>query len=293
MSCPDCFRGGKATGEPKGEFKTLYGLQTYVAGGATIENISGSTIIYYPDAFGVDFINNKVLADAYAAGTGCRVLVPDIIPGGSMSSNVLPLMDQIMAPVSLFNIWGHIKRVFSTLRAMSYAVPFMYRAWPGYEVCNKACLEYARKVKADMPPSAKLGVCGFCWGGNQSLRVSAQPTFEGGSERLIDAQFCAHPSAIKAPNDIVNAVTKFKTAVAIAHASEDFGLPMQKIEESEAALRQAAGDGRGENGFNYEVKIYQGIGHGFAVRAVPGNKQEAVAADEAKEQAIAWFNKFL
>jgi dienelactone hydrolase len=203
------------------------------------------------------------------------------------------MMDQMMAPVSLFDIWGQIIRIATTLQVMWHVLPFMYRAWPGNAACNNASLDYARKVKADLSPGEKLGAAGFCWGGCQSLRVSAHPAVEGGSERLIDAQFCAHPSGIKLPDDIVNAVTKFKTPVVVAHAGNDHYISLKQIEESKAALRQRAGNGNGENGFNYEVKIYEGVGHGFSVRAAPGSKREEVAADEAKEQAIAWFKKWL
>ncbi|KAF2655314.1 hypothetical protein K491DRAFT_599141 [Lophiostoma macrostomum CBS 122681] len=292
MSCPDCFRGGRATGEPQGHIETLYGLPTYITGTSTASSTQ-STIIFYTDAFGLELVNNKVLADAYAIATGFRVLVPDIIPGGPMSPDVLTMMDQMGAPVSLFNTWGQIKRIAVTLQVMRLVLPFLYRSYPGYAACNKASLDYARKVKADLHPGAKLGAAGFCWGGNQSLRVSAQPAVEGGSERLIDAQFCAHPSGIKLPDDFVNAVMKFKTPVVVAHAENDSTLKTKQVEESEATLRQKVGNGQGENGFNYEIKIYKGVAHGFSVRAVPGNRKEEDGADEAKEQAIAWFKRWL
>ncbi|KAF1978117.1 alpha/beta-hydrolase [Bimuria novae-zelandiae CBS 107.79] len=104
MACPDCFRGGKAVGEPKGTMENLHGLPTYVAtpqGGSA----STSTILYLTDAMGLDLVNNKVLADAYASATGLRVLVPDIIPGGPMPASVLDTMDTIMKPVALFDIY--------------------------------------------------------------------------------------------------------------------------------------------------------------------------------------------
>jgi dienelactone hydrolase len=292
MACPDCFRGGKATGDPKGSITTLHGVETYIAGTPST-NTSPSTIIYFADAFGLSLVNNKLLADAYASATGFRVLVPNIIPGGPMSPDFMPIMDQVMAPVALTNVWGQVSRIFNFVRAMTYAVPFFYNAFPSYPSCRKACNEYARKVKAELPPGAKLGVAGFCWGGYHSLNLCALPAVEGGSERLVDAQFCAHPSGLKAPDDIVNAVIKFKSAVAVAHAKDDYALPTKKIEETEAILRQKAGRGDGENGFNYQIKIYEGVGHGFAVRAAPGNPKEADGADEAKAQAIAWFKKWL
>ncbi|KAF2712029.1 hypothetical protein K504DRAFT_464129 [Pleomassaria siparia CBS 279.74] len=292
MACPDCFRGGKATGEPQGSIATLYDVETYVAGTPS-STTSQSTIIYYTDAFGLALVNNKVLADAYALATGFRVLVPNVIPGGPMSPDVMPIMDQVMAPVSLFDVRGQVSRVFNVFRAMTYFVPFFYRAFPSSKASFTNSVDYARKVKAELPDGAKLGVAGFCWGGYQSINMCSLPAVEGGNGRLVDAQFCAHPSGLRVPDDIVNAVTKFKSAVAIAHAKDDFGLPTKNVEEAEAVLRQKAGSGDGENGFHYEIKVYEGVGHGFAVRAKPESPEEADGADEAKAQAIAWFKEWL
>jgi dienelactone hydrolase len=154
-------------------------------------------------------------------------------------------------------------------------------------------LGYARNVKADLPSGAKLGVAGFCWGGYQSIHLCAQPAVEGSSERLIDAQFCAHPSDLNVPTDILRAITEFKPAVAIAHVQDDWVLTTKKVEETEAILRQTVGRGEGQYWFNYQVKIYKDVGHGFAVTAKPGSSKEANGADEAKEQANTWFKKWL
>lgn len=292
MACADCFRGGKAVGDPIGEMTTIHGVKTYVAGKPG-SNTSQSTIIYYTDGFGIDLVNNKLLADSYATATGFRVLVPDIIPGGPMSADVMPIMDQIMSPVGTFDIPGQLFRAFKFFQAASYFLPFFWRAFPGSNAAFLPCLEFARKVKSELPPGAKLGLAGFCWGGYQSINLAAKATVEGGTEPLVNASFAAHPSALKAPDDIIKSVTTFKVPVAIAHAQEDFGMPTAKVEEAEAKLRQEVGRGEGEGGFNYQIKIYPKVGHGFAVRAKPGDQAEADGADEAKQQAIDWFKKFL
>ncbi|KAF2116761.1 dienelactone hydrolase [Lophiotrema nucula] len=292
MACPDCFRGGKATGDPIGDITTIHGLKTYVAGKPG-SNTSESTIIFYTDAFGLDLVNNKLLADAYATATGFKVLIPDIIPGGPMSPDVMPIMDEVMEPVGLLNVPGQLKRAFKFFQAVSYFAPFFWRAFPSSKNSFTPCLDFARKIKAELPQGAKLGVAGFCWGGYQSINLSAQTTTEGGSEKLIDASFSAHPSGLNAPADVINAITKLKTPVSIAHAEDDFALPTAKILEAEATLRQQVGAGDGANGVHYQIKVYPKVGHGFAVRAKPGSNEEADGADEAKEQAVEWFKKWL
>lgn len=84
MSCPDCFKGSVHTyAEPKGTLhEKLNGYKTYVSLPPSDTNPK-STIIFITDAFGLYLPNNKLLADHYAHATGCRVLVPDIIPGGA------------------------------------------------------------------------------------------------------------------------------------------------------------------------------------------------------------------
>jgi dienelactone hydrolase len=294
MSCPDCFKGGvhNHKGEPKGHEVELYGIRTYITG-PSLDSSSQSTIIYFCDAFGLDLINNKLLADRYAAGTGLRVLAPAVIPGGPVSIGVMNAMEVAFEPVTpWWNIWGYLKRlggIFTTMRLM---VPFFIRANPQQNKAWKPILEYTRNVKRDLAAGSKLGVCGFCWGGHPSTRLCAQSSVDSGTERLVDAQFCAHPSALKAPDDIVNAVTKFKVPYSMAIAAKDFVLKKTQVEETEAILRQKTESGD-HDGCQFEIKYYEGCQHGFAVRAKPGDKVQEKAADDACEQAIAWFKKWL
>jgi dienelactone hydrolase len=292
MACADCFRGGVVTGDPKGTIETLYGTTTYVT--KPQENLaSPSTIVYFTDAFGLNLVNNKDLADAYASAAGVRVLVPDIIPGGPMPAWVLDTMETAMGSVSLFDIPGQIKRILSLFSMLRQFVPFMYRARPTIPAISDACLDYARNVKADLPVEGKLGLAGCCWGGYLSINLCAHAAKEGGDTCLVDAAFAAHPSFISLPGNIVDSVLKFKTPLSIAHAEKDFGLKMSAIEETEAVMRQKAGNGEGENGYHYQIKTYKGVTHGFAVRAKPGAEVEVKAADEAKAQASEWFKKWL
>ena len=292
MACPDCFRGGRVTGKPKGTIQSLYGVPTYIAG-AQDTSPSDSTIIYFTDAFGLSLVNNKVLADAYASATGLRVLVPDIIPGGPVPASALDTMDAIMKPIAIFDLYGQVKRLLAVFTAVYHFVPFMYRARPTIPANIETCLTYARNVKADLTAGGKLGKAGFCWGGYFATNLCTETAVEGGEERLVDAAFTAHPSFLNAPDDIVQAVLKHKTPLSVAHAEHDVMMSTEKVEEAEAVLRQKAGSGDGENGYHYQVKIYKGVSHGFAVRAKQGDEGEGKAADGAKEQAVRWFKTWL
>lgn len=200
-------------------------------------------------------------------------------------------MDTFSDKVGTWDFWGQLRRIKAALTAAIYFIPFLMRANPPKAFAE--ALAYTRNVKADLPPGAKLGVAGFCWGGYQSTALSAEPAVEGGTEPLINAQFCAHPSALKTPDMIVDAVTKFKVPYSLAHADLDFNITTKIVEEIEAILRQKFGKGDGENGYNYDFRIYKECHHGFAARARPGDQVQIKGAEEAKLQAIEWFKRWL
>lgn len=268
MSCPDCFRGGVAVGTPSGTTESLHGFKTYIAKPQT--PTKKSTIILYTDAFGHLLPNNFLLADALSAKTGLTVLVPDIIPGGGMSPTILPLMDTFSSPDT-----GVLGKAWAIGRAMVHVIPFFMRASPQSEKCTEPCLQYAKAVRNELPEGGKLGVAGYCWGGFQALHCAKR----GG---LIDAVYIAHPSKFEAIQAVeaVNGGAK----VSFAHAEEDMALKMAVVEETKQAL---------EGNEAFELRVYEGCVHGFAVRATPGKEKEATAADEALEQAVAWFGRWL
>ena len=296
MSCAACFSGASATGTPKGSTSTLHGEQTYIALPASPAS-PARTIILYTDAFGLHLPNNLLLADALAARTHARVLVPDLIPGGGMAPGVLELMDTVMDKQT-----GVVKRGASLARAMADVVPFYWRAAPGKEACRVRCGAFARAVRAGMDEGkaeaegeGKLGVAGYCWGGSQGLWVAAQgrdgeSAEETKKERkgLVDALFVAHPARFATPQ-LVDAVTSYRTPVSFAHAGADMSLPAATLEATQSALAELAADG----GYVHEVKVYEECAHGFAVRTRPGNQKEVEAADGALTQAVEWFDKWL
>ncbi|KAF2009055.1 alpha/beta-hydrolase [Aaosphaeria arxii CBS 175.79] len=293
MSCPDCFRGSANihSGTPTGQDTTIHNLKCYIATPPN-PSPSTSTILFLPDAFGYEFINNRILADAYAAQTGFRVLIPDVIPGGACSTSVMLDMDHLDDPVKWWDVPRQLARAWAVVKLIFNFAPFLIRASP-YKT-YPAMLEFARKLKAESKAGGgKLGVCGFCWGGLPSTLLCKEPAVEGGSERLVDAHFTAHPSRVDAPGMIVEAVQKFKVPYSLAIGDNDFVMAKGEVEKTEAKLRQVVGKGDGENGFHYEVVTYPGCGHGFSVRAKLGDEVAAKGAEKALEQAVAWFKRWL
>lgn len=281
MACRDCFRGGihdHAT--PVGHMTTIHGISCYFSPAPNTP--STSKILYLCDGFGLALVNNKLLADRYAEATGFDVIAPDVPPGGGLDISALALTDTIGDPVAWYDIAGQLRRIWAVMRLLVVAVPFIAKRGQR-ETTKVTMIEFAGKLKADLAAGGKLGVAGFCYGGWLATKIC------NADEKLVDAAFTAHPSWLKTPDEIVDAVKK-GVPYSAALADKDLTLPIDKAEEIEAALRRL-GEPADKD---YEVKIYRGgIPHGFAVRARDGVKLQIEAEREACDQAVAWFKKHL
>jgi dienelactone hydrolase len=82
MSCPACFSGGVHEGTPTGEETTMHGRQVYIAKPLNGVQPKG-IVIFITDAFGWQFVNNKLLCDAYAHKGQFMVIMPDFFNGSS------------------------------------------------------------------------------------------------------------------------------------------------------------------------------------------------------------------
>ena len=301
MSCPECYRGTvhSHAGEAKGTEEIRHGKKCYVASPlstSTSTSTSTSVIIYLTDSFGLNLINAKLLADRFATETGCKVLVPDVIPGGGGPVSLMGYTEVRSEPVALWDVYGQLRRIAAAFAVAYYSIPLSIRilTWGAPKRAYHDIVLFARAVRKELPPGAKLGVVGFCWGGYGSTNLCKEPAVAGGSERLIDVQFCGHPYGLKVPDMIVDAVRTYKVPFSMAIGDRDRFFKKERVEMTEGALRQKTGSGEGEEGgYNYEVRVYKGCTHGFVVRANPADELETAAAEEARAQAVKWLRKYL
>ncbi len=131
---------------------------------------------------------------------------------------------------------------------------------------------------ADLP----VGTAGFCWGGKLVTLLCQDSEKASNGKSLVDAGFTAHPSGLTLPND-VEAVQK---PLSIANGTLDFQLTMPGVNQIQEVF------GKKEQG-RYEIVVYEGAKHGFAVRGNPKVERELKQGAEAEDQAIAWFTKWL
>lgn len=92
--------------------------------------------------------------------------------------------------------------------------------------------------------------------------------------------YTAHPSHIEETE-----LRQIQGPLAIAAAEEDQIFPAEKRHQSEAILQ--------ELGLPYQLNLYSGVKHGFAVRGDPSDRQIRFAKQSAFLQALEWFGEYL
>jgi len=81
ISCPDCFKGSERTdATPTDKVTTLHGLPTCIAEPSEGRSPKGIVVIV-PDAFGWEFVDNRLLVDEYARTGYFTVYLPDFMDG--------------------------------------------------------------------------------------------------------------------------------------------------------------------------------------------------------------------
>ncbi|KAM7189918.1 Dienelactone hydrolase [Naviculisporaceae sp. PSN 640] len=117
----------------------------------------------------------------------------------------------------------------------------------------------------------KLGALGYCFGAKYVARHGASG---------IEVGFMAHPSFVDEEE-----LASFKAPLSIAAAETDTIFPAEKRHKSEVILK--------DGGFPYQINLYSGVVHGFAVRCDTSKKHEKYAKEQAFLQAVTWFDEHL
>jgi len=130
-------------------------------------------------------------------------------------------------------------------------------------------IKYAR----DTLKVRKLGVVGYCWGGPFVVRQLAAGTG-------VDAGFTAHPGAFTNAEALAIAAP-----LSLAAADTDFSLSASRRREVEDLLLK--------NKARYQIALYCGVSHGFAVSVDLNDRKQVFAKESAFNQAFRWFDEYL
>ncbi|KAK7418460.1 hypothetical protein QQX98_003952 [Neonectria punicea] len=118
----------------------------------------------------------------------------------------------------------------------------------------------------------KVGAVGYCFGAKYVVR-----NFK---DNIIDVGFLAHPSFVT--EEEFAAITG---PLSMAAAQTDSIFPLEKRIESEKIL--------GKSGLPWQINLFSGVEHGFAVRGDLTSPVQRFAKEQAFFQAVAWFDEHL
>ncbi|EPS29102.1 hypothetical protein PDE_04051 [Penicillium oxalicum 114-2] len=118
----------------------------------------------------------------------------------------------------------------------------------------------------------KIGAVGYCFGGKYAIRLL--------NDAQVDAAYVAHPSFVD--EDELAAIQR---PLSIAAAETDSIFPVEKRHESERILAQT--------GQVYQINLFSGVEHGFAVRGDISKPVIRFAKEAAFMQMVAWFNQYV
>ncbi|KAI1814254.1 dienelactone hydrolase [Poronia punctata] len=134
------------------------------------------------------------------------------------------------------------------------------------DVIIKAGTEWLKSEKG----VKKIGAVGYCLGAKYLARHYPD----------IEVGFMAHPSYVDEEE-----LRGFKGPISIAAAETDHIFPAEKRHETEAILK--------DTGRPYQINLFSGVNHGFAVRSDITKKDQKFAKEQAFYQAVQWFDHYL
>jgi len=276
--CSDCFKGTFATTKPTGTTETIHDLPTYIA---RPEGTPKGLIVIISDAFGWEFVNNRVLADAYAKEGGFLVYLPDFFLGHGASLEFIPVMTNLEKKGFL----ATLLKPFFFIRLLMLYIPFAMHN--KLATIRPRLFSWFQALRKD-PTTANMKIfpAGFCWGGKYTALLAQDKEEDrvvrpGGEvpEKLIDAGYTAHPSSIKVKEDIV----PITLPMSIAVGDVDQAMPLKMVEEVQGILTDKT---------KHEIVVYPGAKHGFAVRGDEMDEKMKVQMMDSKKQALNWFQRW-
>ncbi|MCJ1305747.1 hypothetical protein MMC08_008563 [Hypocenomyce scalaris] len=119
----------------------------------------------------------------------------------------------------------------------------------------------------------KIGAVGYCFGAKYVARFMAKG-------KGLDVGYFAHPSFVE--EEELNAI---EGPLSIAAAETDHIFPIEKRHKSEVILKETKQP--------YQINLFSGVEHGFAVRCDTSVKIQRFAKEQAFLQAVSWFNEYL
>jgi len=264
-----CLSGKIKEGQPKGREEDIGGLSTYVAepeGGST-----SKTVIFLSDVFGWKFPNVRLLADEYAkAGFYCYI--PDLHQGDSLA---IEFLQDVEPPLKVRENMTMVQKAAATVKVGATLGPWLLKH---REAVTKPLVDGFINTVRNIPGTNKVGVIGFCWGGRYAILA----THDAEPGKGVDAAYACHPSLVAIPGDF----DPVKKPLSLALGDKDSLLGQKEIGQIQDVMGK-------KTELPHEIRIYEDQVHGFTLRGDWSSEKDKKAMDEAEQQGIEWFQKFL
>jgi len=176
-------------GESKGKWEKIGGVDCYVAT-PTVDYPKDKAILFLPDVFGPQLINEQLMADDFAAN-GFYTVIPDYLNGD-------PAPQDAFNPGSTFDIYDWFKT-----HGQEYTRPPLDKVIAGLK--EKGITTF--------------GATGYCFGGRY--------VFDLAFENIIKASVVSHPSLLKVPADLEKYFSASKAPLLINSCTVDNMFPLE------------------------------------------------------------------
>ncbi|KAK5129156.1 hypothetical protein LTR08_003797 [Meristemomyces frigidus] len=273
-----CLSGKIQDGKPKGREQEIGGLPTYVAEPENGDKTK--TVIFLVDIFGWRLPNVRLLADTYAA-QGFTAYIPDVHEGDSIDASFLQTVEPQLPQREQLSLAA---KATSTATVAATLGPWLLKH---REAVARPLIEGFINSVRYIPGTNKVGVIGFCWGGRYAI-LAAHKEFSAFEGKGVEAAYACHPSLVAIPGDF----EPVGVPLALALGDKDSLLGEKEVGQIEELMAKKRAGEQGEK-VEGEVRVYKDQVHGFALRGDWSSERDRKSMDEATEQGISWFKKYL
>lgn len=210
--CADCVKGFIHEGVPQGKVEAIAGIPTYIAIPEEEVYPKDTVVLFLSDVFGIELVNNKLLADDFARN-GWKVVIPDLYNGD-------PIPKDAFNPGENFDImkWFQSGHTPAEIR-------------PTIDKVIAALKEEG---------VTKFLATGYCFG--------ARFVFDLAFDKVIAVSVVSHPSLVEVPQDFEKYLSTAEAPFLINSASNDDRFPL----EAQAKADEILGDGKFAPGYKRE-----------------------------------------
>ncbi|KAK3675168.1 hypothetical protein LTR78_005102 [Recurvomyces mirabilis] len=258
-----CLAGTIHEGEPRGKTITIADLDTYIVEPAKGKD-NGHIMLYYPDVYGM-FVNGYLIMDGFA-DAGFTVLGIDYFKGDGVQKH----------------------------RKFRGDPDFDFQAWldKHMEFSNPATPKWNAEVKAKYGGGNKKFACvGYCYGAPYVCDSLAR-------DGVCTVGAFAHPAFLK-ESHFENISSAFCLDFRNLHSSdghfvEPLFLSCAEIDHTfPNEYRNRAVDILQAGKKPFQVQLFQGVEHGFALRGDPNNPYERYVKEQSLKGIAEWCEFWL